>query len=151
MRHKCVLSLSLVERTNSCLFRVLFRSLSSRSTVAWLATCVLHFEHLLHIFLRRTGARRPLSNFTEPIPTHRSSADHSPCILPHDPIVQCYPESGRRTRFTCYSRFFIYPAVDRMGTCVISLQSAFANRKFRSWQTGVLSSLIYSPSCVRRR
>jgi hypothetical protein len=111
---QCVLSRSPVERTNSFLLRVIT---FSRSTVAWLATCVLHFEHLLHIFLKRTGARRPLANVTEPSPTYRSSADHSPCILPHDPIMQCNPEGGRRARLTCCISLFIYPAVDRMGTC----------------------------------
>lgn len=147
---RCVLSCSPVELTRVS-FPDALSITFSRSTVAWLATCVLHFEHFLHIFLRRTGARRPLASVTEPIPIHRSFADRSPCVLPHDPIMQCNPESSRRTRLTCYSSLFIYPTVDRMGTCEHISPSAFANREFRSWQTGVPSSLIYSPLCVRRR
>jgi len=98
----------------------------SRSTLARPATCVLRVEHLLHNVLGRAGSRRPFTSVTERIPTNRSSAHHSPRVLPHDPIMQCNPESGRRTRLTCYSGFFIYLIAERLGGCQPIALSPFA-------------------------
>jgi hypothetical protein len=106
----------LIWPSNPCLPRCYSISFS-RSTLARPATCILRVKHVIHDVPRRTCARRPLANATEPIPTHRSSADHSPCVLSFDSVMQCSPESGRRTRLTCRSSVFIYPVVVRLGGC----------------------------------
>jgi len=124
----------------------------SCSTLAWPAAIVLRIEHLLLVVLGRSGPRRPLAHIPDPVPANRSPPDHSPRVLSHDPVVQCNPEGGRRTRRAHRSRFFVYPFVDRLGKYSSSVFAIpFVDRKSRSSRMEVPSSPTCSPFCVRRR
>jgi hypothetical protein len=147
---QCVLSRSPVERTNSFLLRVLFRS---RSPVApWLGLRPA-------FFISSTSSISFLSAqaLVDLLPTLPSPALHTEVPLT---IVHAF----FRTTLLCnviprVVAGHASPAVSASSYTLLLTAwvrvnispSALANRKFRSWQTGVPSSLIYSPLCVRRR
>lgn len=70
----------------------------SLSTLARPATFVHPVQYRSRVISRRPSTRRPIAYRPQSILIYRASPDHNPRALSYDPVMQCDPKSGCRTR-----------------------------------------------------